>query len=136
MTAEHVMPNSQNSERAAVVPAGESSLDRAAKWTSTIGAVSCGLLIVATVAVTIWGFTIRGGDTGGAMGVGLAFFVFLPLLAIPVGLVCLAGAGLSRVVLQRHDARAAKRGLWISLLAPLAVLAIYGLCFGLLATAS
>ncbi len=106
-----------------------------AKWLSSIGAVACGLLILAIMATTVWAFTIRPGGPGGAMGLGMAFIVLFPLALIPVGLFCLVGAVLSGVALRRHSTPAARIGLWLALGGPLAVIACYGACFGILIAA-
>ena len=104
------------------------TLESVAIWFARIGAIFCGLLVVAILITTFWGFTIRSGDTGGAMGVGLTFMIFLPLASIPVGLICLAAAICSRIALKRQSSPNAQISFRLAMGAPIAVVAVYALC--------
>src|SRR4051794_40366759 len=72
--------------------------ERPGQWVkqySRIGAVFCAMLLFAILATTAWGLTLRNGDTGGAMGVGLMFVGLIPMASALVGLYCLVGVVLS-----------------------------------------
>ena len=103
--------------------AGGRRLDLVGKRLGVIGAVLCGVLILALVATIVLGFTAEG--TSGGMALGILYFFFIPLASIPVGLVCLAGAVVSGVALRRQSSPAARTGLELSLLGPAVVLTCY-----------
>lgn len=92
-----------------------------------IGGGLSGLLVAAIVFVTIRALTIRPGDTAGAMGIGIAFFVLFPLAFIPVGLVCLLGGMLSGLALRRHSSSAARTGLRLSWISAAIAVGVYGI---------
>ena len=103
-----------------------------AKWWGLLSAKLCGLLILATLATTILAFTIRDGDTGGAMGVGMLFFLTIPMASIPVGLICLVGTVLSLVAIRNHPSPEARTALVLSLVSPAAVIVCYALCLAII----
>ena len=106
--------------------AGGRRQDLVAKRLGVIGAVLCGVLILAIVATTVLGFTAEG--TGEGMAYLIFYFFFIPLASIPVGLICLAGAILSRRVLRRQSSPDAQTAQKLSLGGPAAVLACYVIC--------
>lgn len=107
-------------------PVDEKRLDGLALRWSKISAFLCGVLILGTILTTVSCYQ------DGGMGAGMFFIVFLPLASVPVGLYCLAGLILSAVAVRRYHSPASREALWISVVAPLAVLAIYGGCFAMM----
>jgi hypothetical protein len=105
--------------------------DLVAKRLGYIAAVLCGLLIVATVVLTLWGLSIRAGTSDG-MFVSMAFIVMLPGASIPVAIFCLIGAMLSKKALRTTSSTDARTGLWLCAGGPVAVVLCYAACFWVL----
>ena len=76
----------------------------------------------------MWALAALAERREAALGVGMTFFVFLPLAAIPVALVCLIAAFVSVRALSSNGGRPAEQALWLSIGAPAAVVALYTLC--------
>ena len=115
-------------------PADNLRIDLLAQWFSRLGAAFCGLLVLAIVAITVLSFNLRPAEASGGMFVGMAFIVFLPIAAVPVGLFCLVASHLSAWAFGRHSSPSARTGLWLSLGGPVVVIACYAGCFGIMVT--
>jgi hypothetical protein len=116
-------------EAAAQAPSDASRIELWAVWFGRVGTVLCALLIVAIAATTVGLFTVERGG-GLLFGMFLAFFI--PAASIPVGLFCLVGAIVSAKALRRHSSPAVRSAFLLSCASPVAVLACYGACFGIL----
>jgi hypothetical protein len=103
-----------------------------AKRLGRIGATLCGIVIFAILATTIWAFSIRPGNVGDAMGVGMLMVLFIPAASIPAFLVCLVGAAVSANALREHPGPEARSGLRLSVVAPITMLTCYGASFALI----
>src|SRR5688572_28139277 len=119
-------------ELASLHPTNGSRPDLLAKRLGYIAAVLCGLLALATVALTLWGLSLPAGDSRDGMFISLAFIVFLPGASIPVGLFCLVGVSLSKSALRTTSSTDARTGYRLCLWAPVVVVLCYAVCFGLL----
>jgi hypothetical protein len=97
-----------------------------------LGALLCGVLIVWIVILAIRGTNLQSGDTGGAMGVGIAYVGMIPCAAVPVALICIVGATASGVALREKWSRAAGLGLLLSVAAPVMALISYVIGFAVL----
>lgn len=95
-------------------------LARRAKRLGIIGAVLCGLIIIALPCSLILAPYVAGGDT---LVLIMRGAVFVPV-AIGAGLVCLIGAVQSATALRRYPSREARTGLWLSA-GPLAVITFF-----------
>lgn len=95
-----------------------------AKQLGIIGAVLCGLVILALLCSLIVALYEAGADTL----VLIMWRAILVPVAIGAGLFCLMGAVHSATALRRYPSREARIGLWLSV-GPLAVIA----CFAILA---
>ena len=60
-----------------------------------------------------------------SMAVGIALVMFVPLAAVPVGLICVAGALVSVKELREKGSRSAVLGLALSVVGPIAGLITY-----------
>jgi hypothetical protein len=106
--------------------------DLIAKRLGYIAAVLCGLLILATVALTLWGLSIPAGDSSDGMFVSMAFVVMLPGASIPVAIFCLVGTMLSKKALRTTSGTEARTALWLCAGGPVAVVSCYVACFWIL----
>jgi hypothetical protein len=102
-----------------------SLLGRIGKWLGIVGAVLCGLLVVAILGTVIVGANLPYGDTSGSMAVGFTHGVLIPLASIPIGIVCLLGAVLSRLAWRKQATSDARIGFLLSLAAPGVVVVCY-----------
>jgi hypothetical protein len=105
---------------------------RIGKRLGIVGAVLCGLLVVAILGSVIVGANQPYGDTGAAMALGFAYVFLIPLLSIPVGIVCLLGAVLSGQAWRKQASSDARIGFLLSLVAPGVTIVCYAVGWALL----
>lgn len=104
-------------------------------WAQTLGyfsAILCGLIILAIVATTVRVISIRDGHTGDVVEAIFMFLFLIPVASIPVGLICLVGMIVSVRAMRRYPSPEARTGLWLSLSGPVAVIACYAVCWGIM----
>ena len=78
--------------------ADDSEPYRAFQWLGRISTILCGLVMVAIVATTAWYFRLAEGASSG-LALLITYVVYIPLLSIPVAVVCLGGMFLSGLTL-------------------------------------
>ncbi len=101
-------------------------------WAQSLGhfcGVLCGLLILATLVTTAWACSSRGARV---MEPGFIFLFFIPIVSVPVALLCLVGTIVSIGALRRYSSPEARTGLWFSLGGPIAVVSCYAVCWGIM----
>lgn len=103
----------------------KSRLGQFGKWFGIVGAVLGGLPIAFIAKTVIVGMNVQPGDTGGAMSIGMAYIVLIPMVSIPMVVFCLFGIVLSGLSLRQRETRDAQLGLVLAMFTPVIVAGCY-----------
>jgi hypothetical protein len=104
---------------------------RSARTITRVSAGLCALLVMATLGSVSLGLQVH--TPAGGWGMAMVFAVWIPLAAIPVGIVCFVSIVLATIAGRANPTRETDIDLWFAVAPPIVTVVIYvGISFLLL----